>query len=143
MKRILILFLISITIQSCEKDIDAGIIVEQMHFGTCIPVNLPAEEYTITTDSSYQLLLGNSVCQNFSLPPIDFNQYSLLGKFTRGQCRVTFKPQVVVSATSMQYVFTIYIFEKGSCKKEAQDMNWVLVPKLPPGYSVLFEIKEG
>lgn len=142
MKTFSIFLILSLTIYSCEKEnIEPGIIVQNIDFGTCIPINLPEQEYIITSDSLYQLLLVNSVCQNYSLPTIDFTQYTLLGKFASGKCKVTFKQAVVKDELSLQYIYTVHVFDKGICKKEGLSMNWVLVPKLPIGWSVIFKIK--
>jgi hypothetical protein len=42
----------------------------------------------------------------------------------------------------MKYIFTVYVNDKGLCKSQGVSMNWVLVPKLPSGYSVQFEVEE-
>lgn len=140
LKKLFIVLILSFSFYSCEKEkIEPGIIVQNIDFGTCIPADLPEQEYIITSDSVYQLLLNNSVCSNYTLPTIDFSQYTLLGKFASGKCRVTFKPQVIKDESNMQYLFTVYVFDKGICKKEGISMNWVLVPKLPIGWSVNFK----
>jgi len=130
-------------IYSCKKkNIDPGIIVDNIDFGTCIPQTLPQQEYIVQSNSEYQLLLNSSVCQNYTtLPNIDFSQYTLLGKFASGQCKVTFKRQVTKDEANLKYNFTVYVFDKGLCKRQGQSMNWVIVPKLPVGWTVKYEIK--
>ena len=129
----------------CKKDpyknTDKGIIVQEISFGSCIPPTLPQTEYIINNDTVYQQLLSYSVCTGYALPYIDFNQYTLLGKYATGQCKVAFHRQVLKDDGAKTYNFTIYVYDKGICKKEAIDMNWVTVPKLPQGYTVVFNVK--
>lgn len=143
--RIILPFLFFICFTSCTKDpwinIDKGIIDQVISFGSCIPPTITQTEYIIETDSMYQKLLSNSVCSSYTLPYIDFTQYTLLGKYASGQCKVEFHRQVTKDDVAKTYNFTVYVFDRGLCKKEAIDMNWVTVPKLPQDYSVVFTIK--
>ncbi|GAB4304700.1 MAG: hypothetical protein Kow0068_26330 [Marinilabiliales bacterium] len=129
---------------SCEKeDIFEGIIVKEFDTGRCFPPfgNEP-DEYIITNDSLYQnlLTLGTVVCDNYTLPEIDFTTYTLLGKFTVSDGEVKYyKREVVKDESNMRYVYAIYMKCKNN-NKAAISMNWVLVPKLPNNYSVEFTV---
>jgi len=145
--RTILLSFIFVLFSSCRKDcprdsFSKGIIIQEISFGLCIPPNLPQTEYIIDNDTVYQQLLSNSVCSGYTLPAIDFAQYTLLGKFATGQCKVEFHRQVTKDDAAKTYNFTIYVCDRGICKKEAISMNWVIVPKLPQGYTVTFTVKD-
>lgn len=126
---------------SCNKEnIDPGIIIQELNLKMCGEFYF-AKTYIFTTDSAFQTLLNEPSCDNIIDPTIDFNQFSLLGMYASGGCKVTFKPQVLKDEQNKKYKFTVFVFEKGLCKKAAISNNWVLVPKLPLGYSVDFEVK--
>lgn len=148
MKKLLFLIisiiLLILFFSSCEKEnIFEGIIVEEFDMGYCFPPfgNEP-DEYVINNDSLYQNLLtyGTVVCNNYTLPSIDFTTYTLLGKYTVSDGEVKYyKREVVKDEVSMKYIYNIYIKCKNNNKAETS-MNWVLVPKLPTGYSVKFTV---
>ena len=129
---------------SCEQeDLFEGIIVQEFDFGRCLPPfgNEP-DEYVITNDSLYQnlLTLGTVVCDNYTLPEIDFTTYTLLGKYTVSDGEVKYyKREVIKDASNMKYIYTIYMKCQNNSKAEIS-MNWVLVPRLPDNYSVEFVV---
>ncbi len=130
------------------KDENGGIIVSEFDFGDCFnQYSVPANEWVITNDSLYQLLktalekYPKDGCDTTHLPPIDFSKYTLLGKRTEGGCRLYNKRKVIDDKVNKQYIYEIKVKQCGICKRLVTNMNWVLVPKLPPGYSVKFIIK--
>lgn len=142
MKFFISLIFCSLLFFACKKeDVDPGIILQEVDLGYCIPQDVIGQEYVIESDSMYQLLLGYSVCPDYSLPYIDFNAHTLLGKFASGQCKVSFQPQVLKDELSKQYNFVVYVFDRGICKSQGMKMNWVLVPKLPPNWVVKFDVR--
>lgn len=151
----ILIFLISLLfLYSCEKeDINSGLIICEHDFGECF-VDIPKEpgafdkkEYIITDDSSYQAIelsvyTSKSQCLNPQKPSVDFSKYSLLGKYAEGGGNVRMKREVIDNKSNLQYIYKIKV--KGCAffsTKLAYDMNWVLVPKLPPGYNVKFEVE--
>ena len=66
----------------------------------------------------------------------------MLGKKASGGCRVGFKREVISDDSNSQYIYKITVCEYGLCKSARISMNWVLVPKLPQGYTVKFEVEE-
>ncbi|UFH56250.1 hypothetical protein [Spirosoma sp. KNUC1025] len=83
----------------------------------------------------------NSPCRNYKPEPIDFSRYTLLGNYASGGCNVAFTRTVERDEHARQYVYTVKVREAGFCKKLEYSMNWVLVPKLQPGYRVAFLIQ--
>jgi hypothetical protein len=135
----LTLLIFMVLISACKKTtVDPGIIIKSIDLGSC-SLNLATQEYVIDSDSAYKLLI-NTNCTNSNLPAIDFNSYTLLGKYAVGKCKVEFKRQVLIYDLTKEYLYTVFVFEKGVCKKQAVSMNWVLIPKIKSGYSVNFSI---
>ncbi|GAB3642928.1 hypothetical protein GCM10027423_35640 [Spirosoma arcticum] len=80
-------------------------------------------------------------CTNFQPEPVDFSKYTLLGNYAQGGCDVAFTRNVIRDDTRKKYVYTVTVREAGACKKLGFSMNWVLVSKLPVGYSVDFKVR--
>ncbi|MBZ0244137.1 MAG: hypothetical protein K8F24_13030 [Bacteroidales bacterium] len=144
--RISILSLI-LFFSSCEKeDIFEGIIVKEFNPGHCLPpFGSEPDEYVITNDSIYQNLLTieEPVCDDYTLPDIDFTTYSLLGKYTVSNGEVKYyKREVVKDDGGMKYIYNIYLKSKNNKRAEIS-MNWVLVPKLQAGYGVEFTVEKN
>lgn len=141
-----LIFSLILFLSSCEKeDIIEGIIVKEFDTGRCFPPfgNEP-DEFIITNDSLYQDLLnyGVVVCDNYTLPTIDFTTYTLLGKYTVSGGEVKYyKREVVKDEVNMRDIYHIYIKCKNN-NKAAISMNWVLIPKLPGNYSVDFTVEK-
>ena len=129
---------------SCEQeDIFEGIIVKEFDFGRCfLPFGNELDEYVITNDSLYQnlLTLGSVVCDNYTLPEIDFTTYTLLCKYTVSDGEVKYyKRKVIKDESNMKYIYTIYMKCQNNNKAEIS-MNCILVPQLPDNYSVEFVV---
>ena len=84
---------------------------------------------------------ANFPCLNYQLEPVDFSKYMLLGNYAAGGCNVAFTRIVEQDEQAKKYSYTVKVREAGACKKLEYSMNWVLVPKLPAGYTVEFLIK--
>ncbi len=80
-------------------------------------------------------------CINFKPESVDFSKYTLLGNYAQGGCDAAFTRSVIPDDNNKRYNYTVKVRQAGLCKKLVYSMNWVLVPKLPPGYSVDFRIK--
>jgi hypothetical protein len=71
---------------------------------------------------------------------IDFNYYSLLGLYAdAGGCIWSVTREVTQMDNEKQYHYKVTAYACGICKKEFYDHNWVIVPKLPEGWTVTFE----
>lgn len=143
------LLLVAGLVGGCSKsprcagdDENAGIIFSSIQIG-CAPPTL-LENYVIASDSAYQQTFtdtsnGQPRC---TLPPIDFNTYTLLGARASGQCKIKVLREVTSVEAQREYAYKITVKSCGLCKKLAYNDNWVLVPKLPSGWAVAFEIVE-
>ena len=136
-------------IQGCGKeDILSGIIVQELDMSQCFPPFSRDEtnEYIIESDSAYQHLLSyqTPLCDNYSLPNIDFSEHSLLGIYTTSCDKVKYyEREVIRDDEQMKYIYNIDIHCKSSNnKKTTISMNWVLVSALQTGYTVEFNVAE-
>ena len=118
-------------------------------FGMCFPTFNNSENtgYVITNNSQYQALRNSTLnhyinCDTAQLPTIDFNIYSLLGYFTEGTCSLNNTKEIVLDQRHRQYIYKIKVQEYGMCKMLVTTMNWALVPRLPGGYKVVFDVSE-
>lgn len=157
---ILLLFLLlSVALNSCKKPCIlkdhsseiSGIIISEFDFDECFSLY---EEYSndypgilVNDDSTYQALPLRSHayregCLNKPRPNIDFTKYTLLGLFTQGGCDVYYRRKVEKDDVNKRYIYSVKIKECGVCKKLMINNNWVLVPKLPTGYTVQYERKQ-
>ncbi len=103
-------------------------------------------EYIINSKQEYQKLLNYKAsipsCADFQLPPINFSQYTLLGKYAYGGgCSVSFERKIYKDEVNKRIIFSIKVIEKGPCEMLIGRMNWVLVQKIPSNYNVVFKIE--
>ncbi|MFH1297041.1 MAG: hypothetical protein ABIJ04_07190 [Bacteroidota bacterium] len=106
----------------------------------CEP-RISKQSFIIDNDSIFQQtfsdpLTGQLQC---ALPTIDFNSFTVLGLYADGQCEVKFIREVIQLQNENQYYYKVIVKECGACKKLDCSYNWVAVPKLPNGWSVIFE----
>jgi hypothetical protein len=73
---------------------------------------------------------------------IDFNSYSILGKTITGACDLKIIRELKIDHSAKQYIYSIKFKDGGICFKKGVDYNLVIVPKIPPEYSVQFNVHE-
>lgn len=142
------LFYISILFISCGKnkkcnqeDSFSGIIIQQL----IIPGALPNEDvakvrnsngFFINNDSLYKRVFY----QNTNLPFIDFTMYDILGQYGSGACKISFHKEVVSDSVTRSYLYNLSIYTCNTYhQKLCVSLNWVIVPKLPQGWTTKFE----
>ena len=77
--------------------------------------------------------------ENYTRTDIDFSEYTLLGQdATSGGCE-TPDYNVEIEKDGADIVYRLTIIRKGSCEMSILKNMWILVPKLPNGYTVKFE----
>ncbi len=122
----------------------SGIIVSAFSFGDCFSdYMVENKDYVITNDSQYKALKiqrsDNSSCANATYPVIDFTKYTLLGKYaTGGGCSIGYARNVSRDDAAKTYTYTVHVKGCGECAMAGISNNWVLVPRLPDGYTVKF-----
>ncbi len=103
-------------------------------------VSFGNDQPVIDSDSAYAAILSpDPQCK---APEIDFAKYTLLGQYVTGGCTMKLKRDVTVDEGQQQYVYQVTARDCGRCKKLVTAFNWVLVPKLPAGWTVRFELEE-
>lgn len=143
-----LLFFLTILFLSCGKnkkcnqeDSFTGIVVQQL----IIPGGLPNENiarvgnsngFFINSDSLYKLVFF----QTTNLPFIDFTKHDILGQYGSGACNISFHKEVMSDSTTNRYHYTLSVYECYTYhQKLCISFNWVIVPKLPQGWTVTFE----
>ena len=75
-------------------------------------------------------------------PEVDFEQYSLPGAQATGTgCTVTFEKHVYRDKQSKKIIYTVAVIEEGTCEMTSHNRNLILIPRIPPDYSVEFLIQ--
>ena len=126
-----------------KKESSEGII--EADFNPCLNCNIlvnPDQFYEINSNAEYQALslLAHSdqtVCQ---FENINFNNYTLLGKSIWASCKYKIKRNVTEDKDNNKYIYMIELKECGNCSDLTMLDNWILVPKIPTGYTVDFVI---
>jgi len=157
---LLIALIIFVTISSCSKspacwgdDENNGIIEKYYNvrdFPMCVEAYVSENEKLIIKSSAELLNITDSNCFNLpeagysaNPPDIDFNEYSLLGFWTTGQCETKFIREILKNETDKKYIYKIKVKDCGTCKSERYDANLVLVPKIPDGFIVDFVVEDS
>ena len=112
---------------------DKGIIEESPEFH-CFPY-LQEEKVVIDSEADFRHYFDSTDCEQ---PAIDFTRHTLLGFYGEGQCSVKYIRKVERDEENKLYRYTLKIRSCGLCKKLAISYNWVIVPKLPLGWTVEF-----
>lgn len=138
---VVVLVLVTGCIQQ-EEEIEYSDFNEDL---ACIfPLGAP-EDAVITSQEEYEKLLEYTSespdCRDFVLPFIDFSEYTLLGKHAYGVgCSTTFVRHVYKDTENKKIIYSIVVVEEGNCEMIGMSMNWIKIPKIPPGYTVVFEV---
>ena len=161
--KILVIFLI--ILQGCKKEnaTISIITLESMNtshsevlnavfldnFWNCFPSsNFSSNtEFVFQTQASLEQFqqstsLTASFCDSTSIPGINFDNYDLIGILTYGICRLSAERQVLADRSTRHYIYNIIIHtdQLHTCKMLVSTMNWALVPKMPAGYTVQFNV---
>jgi len=139
---------ILLTLQACNKncsevnsDISGGI-VKTYDFGNCLIYAQLDSHRVISTDTGWitykTKYLGN--CNPAGLENIDFSQNMLVGyKVTEFGCNLGMHRKLIVDETAKTYTYQVRVEVCGGCNSRLSSPNWVLMPQLPPGYTMRFE----
>ena len=124
-----------------KKEVSKGII--EADFNPSLNCNILVNQdssFVINSENEYQQLayLAHGLNTNCTFELINFNKYTLLGKTTWTTCKSKIKRNVTDDIENHIYIYTIELIECGNCIEQKMVENWVLVPKIPPGYNVEF-----
>lgn len=143
-KTILFIAILGILITSCNKDEEtcesiienSGIIEASVSF----QCDNPFYTGNFVIDSNEELDSVMNLNSGCNQPEIDFSQYTLLGKYAWTEDKGSYYRNVEYDSTNLEYDFTITVETCGECNCLSQNMNWVIVPKLPEGWTVDFTL---
>jgi len=133
-------------------DITGNCIFYENILSNCFYGSIPPEfdEYVFSSNEVYRQF-GDSIriypvnldCDTAQLPEIDFNHYDLLTKKTSGSgCGASYSREVIKDDNNKTINYNIQVTYNGMCEKLIISRNWVLVPKIPDGYTVNFKVEE-
>ncbi len=93
------------------------------------------DRYRLIPEMSYEAFI--TTCNVF--PDVDFSQYSVLGYHAIGTgCSVTFEKHVYRDDQNKAILYELTVVEGGICKKDFNNRNLILVPRIPSDYIVDF-----
>jgi len=96
------------------------------------------DRYQSIPEMSYEEYLAT--CNVF--PEIDFERHSVLGAQATGTgCTVAFEKHVYRDEQNKKIVYKIVVIEEGQCEMISNNRNLILIPRIPPEYSVEFLIQ--
>lgn len=102
--------------------------------------------YVINNQTDYEALLTvrspHPDCGRYQLPPIDFNQYTLLGVVGGvGGCKSPILEHSVIKNQNT-YIFNYTVTQRGMCKIGFSFKIWCLIPKIGNSSTVEFNLIE-
>ncbi len=141
--------LIALSLASCNKfpkrgqSLNKGSIISSYDIkdDSSIRFREGISNWVITSKTQFDELFVTPFGKD-SLPPIDFNQHTLIGCYITGSCQLRIIREVSIDASQKKYNYSILYKDNGACFAKAIDYNFVLVPKLPADYTVTFKAKE-
>lgn len=152
-----ILFIITIILTGCSKDGFIDDITAQTDFREIITNpcfygigGSEFDEIVINDNESYQDF-GDSIriypinldCDTASLPYIDFNNYTLVGKSTLGGgCGAVYVRKMFKDNSNKIIVYEIDVEYIGNCYMSISNRNWSIIPKLSKDYEVVFRVSQ-
>jgi hypothetical protein len=100
------------------------------------------EDYA-TFEDSIKIETYGKECDTANLPPINFNKYTLLGKYTSGSgCSAYYERSIIKYPVDKTYIYTISVKYSGLCEMLIGSWNWALVPRIPYNYKITFKVNE-
>ena len=142
-----LLFLFSQCNEKC-KDMassEEGVIKGKFDFGeSCFLYARVDSTLVIASDSAWTKFKDKQFknCNAGSVPTIDFSQNALLGYMVKvPACNAAFHRKVEIDNTAKVFRYTVSIEKCTGCNTLISSPNFVLVPAIPPGYTVVFETK--
>jgi len=143
-KSILTIAFLALFISSCNKDGEtcesvienSGIIESSVNFQCDTPFY--NGNFVIDSEEDLDSVMNlDNVCTR---PEVDFTQYTMLGKYAWTEDKGSYFRNVEMDTVNLTYDYTITVKTCGDCNCLSQNMNWVLVPKLPEGWTVDFKL---
>lgn len=151
MKFLIAILTILVTVfSSCEKapkcwgknNINTGEIIGDTTL--CANCNFIANEnkgYVINSTNDLNEIFAShyGITAGCELNEFNLDKYSLLALPTITTCKYKMIKTLTIDDANKRYVYAIEIDECGTCHETNYKANWIVIPKIKKGYSVLFK----
>lgn len=118
---------------------------EEIDIGCLILGRETTGEHIVKNNTEYQELIQfrspHSNCDNYQLPVVDFNKYTLIGYISSiAGCD---SPQISheIRKQNNQYMINITIIQQGVCKRNNPVKVWCLIPKVDESSAIKFNVE--
>ncbi|MBM3921059.1 MAG: hypothetical protein FJ347_07535 [Sphingomonadales bacterium] len=122
----------------------SGGIVKSYDFGDCFLYS-SLDSHVIIDDAGKWTAFKQKYlkyCDTQKLENIDFSQHMLVGNKLRVfACNVAFHRKLIINDSNKTYTYDIEMELCKGCNSELSSPNWVIMPKLPAGYTMVFRNK--
>lgn len=118
----------------------SGEVLKLYDFKACYVYAAIDSTLIIDTDTGFQNYKSRYFKNcNSNLDPIDFSNQVLLGLKTEASaCNVSFHRKIELDTAKKTYTYTVETNACGGCGTQLNSSNFVIGPKVPAGYSVVF-----
>ena len=142
-KLIIGIAILSLSIASCNSKLikieDSGEISESFDFPDCEQMRIQTLDGLVIRDTSDLDII--TTCNTNNLY-IDFENYSILGLYSDGVCRLILDRKVSINPNTKTYSYIIKSKDRGLCSSEVFEYNLVKVPAIPDDYTVVFTLED-
>jgi hypothetical protein len=121
---------------------ESGGIVKPYEFGGCFLYTSLDSQVVVDDTGKWTAFKQKYLkyCDTQNLENIDFSKHMLVGyKLKVYACNVAFHRKLIVDDSAKTYTYFIEIEVCKGCNTELASPNWVIMPKLPAGYSLQFK----
>ena len=123
---------------------ESGSIVKAYDFGDCF-LYTSLDSQVVIDDAGKWIAFKQKYlkfCDTLKLENIDFTQHMLVGyKLKTYGCNVAFHRKLTIDDSTKTYTYAIEQQLCRGCNTELTSPNWVIMPKLPAGYTIVFTNK--
>lgn len=116
-------------------------VLREYEFGDCKVYARIDSHLVISSQSEFDKFKNEKlqVCDNKSLPAVDFSKEALLGfKISEIACNIGFKKTIQIDTQAKTYNYVVILDRCTGCNTEITSHNWVVGPAVPSGYKVNF-----
>lgn len=116
-------------------------VIREYDFGDCKVYARVDTNLIISTTAEFNAYKDAKlkVCNNGTLPAVDFNQEVLLAfKISEIACNVGFKKSILIDTAAKTYNYIVVLDKCTGCNTEITSHNWVVGPAIPTGFKVNF-----
>ena len=124
------------------SDTESGGILKAYDFGGCFLYTGIDSQNVIDDAGKWTAFKQKYLkyCDTLKLENIDFSKHMLVGyKLKVYACNVAFHRKLIVDDNAKTYTYSIEMEICKGCNTELASPNWVIMPKLPAGYSLRFQ----